>query len=75
LRRSHCDRLRAIADERAGVRRRLAELDWAVVDQVRRERAAGASWADVGCALGMSRQAARQRFAASQTTTTDGPNG
>jgi len=71
-RRSHCDRLRAIADERAGVRRRLDELDAAVVEQVRRERSAGASWADVGRALGVSRQAARQRFATGQPAT-DGP--
>lgn len=62
-----CDRLRAVADERAEVRLRLAELDRAVVDQVRRERAAGATWADVGRVLGMSRQAARQRFASCQS--------
>ena len=71
-RHSHCDRLRAMADERAGVRRRLAELDAAVVEQVRRERSAGASWADVGRALGVSRQAARQRFAPGRSAT-DGP--
>ena len=67
-RRSHpCDRLRVIAGERTEARRRLAELDAAVVDQVRRERSAGASWADVGRALGVSRQAARQRFATGLT--------
>ena len=70
-----CDRLRAIADERDEIRRRLTELDRAVVDQVRRERAAGASWAAVGRALGMSRQAARQRFAARQPTTAGRPTG
>ena len=34
-------------------------------EMVRRSRAAGASWADVGAALGMTRQAACERYGAS----------
>lgn len=45
------DRLRARADE-------LLDL------HIDRARAGGASWSEIGCALGISKQAAQQRFAA-----------
>jgi hypothetical protein len=38
-------------------------VDWALLSLVGEARANGASWAAVGAALGVSRQAAQQRFA------------
>jgi hypothetical protein len=38
-------------------------VDWALLSLVGEARAGGASWTDVGRALGVSRQAAQQRFA------------
>jgi hypothetical protein len=38
-------------------------IDWALLSLVGEARAAGATWADIGTALGVSRQAAQQRFA------------
>jgi hypothetical protein len=47
--------------------RHLAEIaervDWALLSLVGEARAEGATWADIGRALGVSRQAAQQRFA------------
>lgn len=57
-----CVELSRLAAERDELRGRLAEAEAAIVAQVVRERRAGASWGDVGRALGMSRQGARQRF-------------
>lgn len=66
VRRTHhgreCVELSRLAVERDELRGRLAEAEAAIVAQVRRERRAGASWGDVGRALGMTRQGARQRF-------------
>lgn len=57
-----CAELTRLAGERDELRGRLAEAEAAIVAEVRRERRAGASWGDVGRALGMTRQGARQRF-------------
>jgi hypothetical protein len=38
-------------------------VDWALLSVVGEARANGVTWADVGRALGVSRQAAQQRFA------------
>jgi hypothetical protein len=38
-------------------------VDWALLSVVGEARAEGATWADIGRALGVSRQAAQQRFA------------
>jgi hypothetical protein len=38
-------------------------IDWALLSLVGEARATGATWADIGTALGVSRQAAQQRFA------------
>jgi hypothetical protein len=57
-----CAELSRLAVERDELRGRLAEAEREIVAQVSRERRAGASWGDVGRALGMSRQGARQRF-------------
>jgi hypothetical protein len=39
---------------------RRQELDWAIVEEVDRLSGAGVGWGDIGTALGVSRQAARQ---------------
>ncbi|MDO8121228.1 hypothetical protein Q6346_07875 [Isoptericola sp. b490] len=57
-----CAELTRLAGERDEPRGRLAEAEAAIVTEVRRERRAGASWGDVGRALRMTRQGARQRF-------------
>lgn len=54
--------LARLAAERDELRERLAVAEAAIARQVRRERGAGASWSDIGQALGVSRQGARQRF-------------
>jgi hypothetical protein len=38
-------------------------IDWALLSLVGEARTTGATWADIGAALGVSRQAAQQRFA------------
>jgi hypothetical protein len=38
-------------------------VDWALLSLVGEARSNGATWADIGRALGVSRQAAQQRFA------------
>ncbi len=42
--------------------RRRQRLDADIAAEVRRLRAAGASWTVIGAALGISRQGARQRY-------------
>lgn len=51
-----------LAAERDELRERLAAAERAIDAGVRRGRRAGATWGEVGRALGMSRQGARQRF-------------
>jgi hypothetical protein len=46
----------------------LARAEALVDRAVRAARGAGASWAEVGAALGTSRQAAQQRFASGRTS-------
>ena len=57
-----CVELSRLAAERDEVREVLAAADAAIAKEVHRERRAGASWGDIGQALGVSRQGARQRF-------------
>jgi hypothetical protein len=57
-----CVELARLAAERDEVREVLAAADAAIANEVHRERRAGASWGDIGQALGVSRQGARQRF-------------
>ncbi|MCR6491637.1 hypothetical protein [Cellulomonas sp. P24] len=54
--------LARLAAERDQVREVLAAAEAAIAKQMHRERRAGASWGDIGQALGVSRQGARQRF-------------
>ena len=55
-------RLEELAAARAEARRVVEELDEAIEVAVQHLRVDGASWAQVGRALGISRQGARQRF-------------
>ncbi len=48
----------------AGLAALAAEVDAATLDAVRGLRASGYSWAEIGKALGTSKQAAAQRFSA-----------
>lgn len=57
-----CTGLRAWALERDEARQALNHVEHAVAEHVVRARLAGANWAEIGDALGISRQAARQRF-------------
>jgi hypothetical protein len=57
-----CDELRALAATRERARRALLDVEIAIDEVARRERTDGASWVEIGAALGTSRQAARQRF-------------
>lgn len=61
-----CDELRALATTREHARRALLDVEDAIDKVARRERAGGASWVEIAAALGTSRQAARQRFGASE---------
>lgn len=51
--------------------RALAQAEYAVAAAVRHARQAGASWTHVGDALGVSRQAAQQRWTAQSRSPTD----
>lgn len=57
-----CDELRALAATRERARRAFQDVEDAIDEAARRERTGGASWVEIGSALGTSRQAARQRF-------------
>jgi hypothetical protein len=57
-----CTALASLADQRSEVRRRLKAVEFAIAQEVARERATGASWVEVGAALGITRQGARQKF-------------
>ena len=57
-----CTGLRALALERDEARQALNDVERAVTEDVVRARLEGANWAEIGAALGISRQAARQRF-------------
>jgi hypothetical protein len=54
--------------ELVGAATALAHAEEGVVRAVRAARGAGASWAEVGDALGTSRQAAQQRFSTGRTS-------
>src|ERR1051325_3215397 len=45
----------------------LADADARIGQLIAEERANGASWATIGAALGVSKQAAQQRYAAKET--------
>jgi hypothetical protein len=51
--------------------RTLAQAGHAVAEAVRQARRAGASWTQVGDALGVSRQAAQQRWSAQSASSAD----
>ena len=57
--------LQTVERGRARIRASEAALDRDVLEKVRRARDAGASWSDIGSALGVSKQAAQQKFVAS----------
>jgi hypothetical protein len=63
--------LRQLAEQRREARRTVSALDAKIVHQVARLRLAGATWVQVGAALGVSRQAAQQRFGAGPSCPTD----
>lgn len=44
---------------------RVAKMRAEIAREVERARRAGASWSEIGAALGMTRQAAQKRFGAS----------
>jgi len=57
-----CTGLRGLALERDEARQALNDVEHAVTEDVVGARLKGANWAEIGAALGISRQAARQRF-------------
>lgn len=57
------EHLERLGTDRSAARRALADLDDEIAVAVARARVDGASWAEVGRALGISRQGARQVFA------------
>jgi len=57
-----CAELRALAVGRDEARQALVNVEYAVAQEVVGARLKGANWAEIGAALGISRQAARQRF-------------
>ncbi len=56
------DRLRATAQREAHAKMAALIEGRRITDQVDKARKEGASWADIGQAIGVSRQAAQQRF-------------
>jgi len=62
-RRHHpCEALRQLAADRDAARQALLTVEHDIAQEVARERADGADWSQIGGALGISRQGARQRF-------------
>jgi len=62
-RRPHlCEALRQLAADREAARQTLLDVESDIAQEVARERADGANWSEIGGALGVSRQGARQRF-------------
>lgn len=62
-RRPHlCEALRQLAADREAARQALLDVESDIEREVARERADGANWSEIGGALGVSRQGARQRF-------------
>src|SRR5450830_205725 len=62
-RRPHlCEALRQLAADREAARQALLDVECDIAQEVARERADGANWSEIGGALGVSRQGARQRF-------------
>ena len=57
-----CEALRQLAADREAARQALLDVECDIVQEVARERADGANWSEIGGALGVSRQGARQRF-------------
>lgn len=55
-------RLGSHTDDLAGLAQLSADVDQALADAVATARADGASWAEIGSLLGISRQGAQQRF-------------
>lgn len=54
--------MRTVLEDIAEQQRRIAEMEKYLTAGVAQARLAGHSWAEIGVALGMSRQAAHQRF-------------
>ena len=62
-RRPHsCEALRKLAADREAARQAVLEVEHDIAQEAARERADGANWSEIGGALGISRQGARQRF-------------
>jgi len=62
-RRHHpCEALRKLAADREAARQAVLDVAHYIAREVARERADGANWSEIGGALGVSRQGARQRF-------------
>jgi len=57
-----CEALRKLAANRDAARQTLLDVEYDIAHEVARERADGANWSEIGGALGVSRQGARQRF-------------
>ena len=57
-----CTALASLAEQRAELQQRFKAVEFAIAQEVARERATGASWVEVGAALGITRQGARQKF-------------
>jgi len=62
-RRHHpCEALQQLAADRDAARQAVLEVEHDIAQEAARERADGANWSEIGGALGISRQGARQRF-------------
>src|SRR5450756_723799 len=62
-RRHHpCEALRQLAADRDAARQAVLEVEHDIAQEAARERADGANWSEIGGALGISRQGARQRL-------------
>jgi hypothetical protein len=59
------------ADNLKRARRRVEAADQALREAVTQARRDGASWADVGAVLGITRQSAQQRFGRARVPLTD----
>jgi hypothetical protein len=58
----HCAELHQLRLDRDAARQALNDVEYDIAQQVARERADGATWSQIGDALAISRQGARQRF-------------